>query len=61
MLPGLYQRIDFAAMPGQIRWAAIGVKPEKLEILAIAEAESDSDAELLYRNTSDFSRRLPMS
>ena len=56
-LPGAFQRIDVAAMPGALRWAAIGVKPEKLELLVVAEAESDSDAEMLYRNLSDlFSR-----
>ena len=56
-LPGAYQRIDIAAMPGALRWAAIGVKPERLELLNVVEAESDGDAELLYRNFSDlFSR-----
>lgn len=56
-LPGVYQGIDIAAMPGALRWAAIGVKPEKLELVAVVNAESDSDAQLLYRSTSDlFSR-----
>ena len=56
-LPGAFQRIDIAAMPGALRWAAIGVKPEKLEFLVVAEAESENDAQSLYRIGSDlFSR-----
>ena len=40
-----------------LRWAAIGVKPEKLELLVVADAESEDDAQLLYRNGGDsFSR-----
>ena len=56
-LPGVFARFDIAAMPGALRWAAIGVNPEKLEFLVVAEAESDSDAQSLYRNSSDLFAR----
>jgi len=56
-LPGVFDKIDIASMPDALHWAAIGVNPEKLEFLMVAEAESENDAQSLYRNTSDlFSR-----
>ena len=49
-LPGEFEKFDLASMPDALRWKAIGVNPEKMEFLVVAEAESDSDAQLLYRN-----------
>jgi hypothetical protein len=57
-LPGRFEDIDIAAMPGALRWAAIGVNPEKLEFLLVAEAESEGDAQLLYRNGSELFARM---
>jgi hypothetical protein len=53
-LPSVFEKIDIASMPGALRWAAIGVNPEKLEFLVVAEAESENDAQSLYRNNSDL-------
>jgi hypothetical protein len=55
-LPGALERIDIASLPGALRWAAIGIRPEKLALLAVAEAESEDDAQLLYRNGSELFR-----
>jgi hypothetical protein len=56
-LPGVFEKIDIAAMPGALHWAAIGINPEKLELRLVAEAESESNAQLLYRNSSDLFAR----
>jgi hypothetical protein len=56
-LPGPFEKIDLASVVDALRWKAIGVNPEKLEFLVVAEAESDSDAQSLYRNGSDFFSR----
>ena len=56
-LPGALEPIDLASMVDALRWKAIGINPEKLEFHVVAEAESDSDAQSLYRIGSDlFSR-----
>jgi hypothetical protein len=57
MLPGPFERIDIASMPDALRWAAIGVNPEKLEFQVVVEAESENDAQLLYRAGSDLYAR----
>jgi hypothetical protein len=53
-LPGALEKFDIASMPDALRWAAIGVNPEKLAFLVVAEAESENDAQSLYRNSSDL-------
>jgi len=53
-LPGALDKIDLASMLDALRWKAIGVNPEKLEFLVVAEAESENDAQTLYRGGSDL-------
>ena len=53
-LPGALEKIDLASMADALRWKAIGVSPEKMEFLVVAEAESENNAQSLYRNGSDL-------
>ncbi|MGO9112549.1 MAG: DUF1559 domain-containing protein [Thermoguttaceae bacterium] len=56
-LPGEFEKINLASMLDALRWKAIGVNPEKMEFLAVAEAESENDAQSLYRIGSDLFTR----
>jgi hypothetical protein len=53
-LPGAFEKTDIASMPDALRWKAVGINPEKLDFLAVAEAESENDAQLLYRSGSEL-------
>jgi hypothetical protein len=49
-----FDKIDLASVIDTLRWKAVGVNPEKLEFVAVTEAESEKDAQTLYRETSEF-------